>query len=148
LRLEAETAAVERARAEAAAALRLRQQAQETEVEFEIDLDRDPFADFRPETEEQRKSLLRLMPLTDWARFENGRRPASPTVAKEDDLHDLMEGLDLPAHVAGVTYARGCRIRRVRVPAPRAAPRKGNPRPVILSKRALAEVREEKRTGR
>jgi dTMP kinase len=151
LRLEAEAAraAAEQARLEAEAAERERVRLlQEAELEVEIDLDRDPFADFRPEAEEQRHSLLRLMPLTNWATPQQGRRGAQAQSARHDDLHELMEGLALPAHVAAVTYASGCRIRRVRVPAVRATPRKGPARPVILSKRALEEVRCEGRTGR
>jgi hypothetical protein len=142
LRLEAEAAraAAEAARMEAEAAERERLRVQQQEVEFEVDLDRDPFAEFRPEAEEARRSLLRLMPLTDWATPQPGRRTAAEA-PPQDDLHDLMEGLALPAHVAGVTYASGCRIRRVRVPAVRTAPRKGTTRPVILSKKALDEAR-------
>jgi len=47
----------------------------------------------------------------------------------------------VPAHVAGVTYASGCRIRRVRVPAARPVPRGRNAKTLIVSKRALDEVR-------
>jgi hypothetical protein len=81
------------------------------------------------------------MPLTDWAQVQPGRRQTPAATAQENDLHELMEGLALPAQVASVTYASGCRIRRVRVPAARTAPRKGTARPLILSKRALEEVR-------
>ena len=143
LRLEAEAAA-ERARLAAAAAERERL---ETEVEYEVNLDHDPFADFRPEAEERHQSLLRAMPLSQWAKPKETRPPA-PETAAEDDLHDLMEGLALPAHVAGVTYARGCRIRRVRVPAARPAPRGRNAKAVIVSKRALEEARAENRSER
>jgi hypothetical protein len=57
-------------------------------------------------------------------------------------LRDLMDDLALPPHVAGVTYAQGCRIRRVRVPALPDSARGKTTRPVILSKRALQEARE------
>jgi len=70
----------------------------------------------------------------------------------ENELHDLIDGLDLPSEVAAVTYGGGCRIRRVRVPAPRTtAPRArgaSGSRPVILSKRALNEVRSETQSER
>jgi hypothetical protein len=52
-----------------------------------------------------------------------------------------MEGLSLPPQVAAVSYARGCRIRRVRVPASTAPRPQGAP-PIILSKRALDQVRQ------
>jgi hypothetical protein len=84
------------------------------------------------------------MPLSEWATLQQ-RRPPSDTASREDDLRHLMEGLALPEHVAGVGYASGCRIRRVRVPAARSAPRKGTARPVIVSKRALEEVRSANR---
>ena len=52
-----------------------------------------------------------------------------------------MAGWTLPPHVAGVTYARGCRIRRVRVPAIEGARRERGAKPLIVSKRALDEAR-------
>ena len=161
-RLEAEARAAEEAQlaaeaaererlevAEAAARARQRAQQVEAEIEYEVDLDSDRFADFRPEVEERRQSLLQLMPLTVWAKVEP-RRPSTDSEAPGDDLHGLMAGLALPPNVAAITYGGGCRIRRVRVPpasAPRAKGARGS-RPVILSKRALDEVREENRTGR
>jgi hypothetical protein len=142
LRLEAEAVA-ERARLAAAAAERERLEA---EVEYEVNLDQDPFADFRPESEESRQSLLRAMPVSQWAKREETRQLASEIA--QDEVHNLIEGLALPPHVAGVTYARGCRIRRVRVPAARPAPRSRNAKTVIVSKRALEEARAENRSGR
>jgi hypothetical protein len=82
------------------------------------------------------------MPLAIWARREESKKPASSEVSV-DDLRDMIAGLALPPHVAGVSYGRGCRIRRVRVPAAAAAPRTRGARPVILSKRALDELRAE-----
>jgi hypothetical protein len=68
-------------------------------------------------------------------------RPPEPlTVA--DELRHLMAGLSVPAHVASVGYARGCRIRRVRVPGGKDRRRGETPGPVILSRRALDEQRE------
>jgi hypothetical protein len=78
------------------------------------------------------------MPLAGWARRDSIAPP--PAAASSSELHDLFAWLALPPQVAGVTYPRGCRIRRVRVPqAPAARPR--SPHPVILSKRTLDEQR-------
>ncbi len=64
--------------------------------------------------------------------------------AVEDDLQGLMAGLRVPATVAAVTYPRGCRIRRVRVKAPKATGTTGDKRrPVIVSRRALRGSRED-----
>jgi hypothetical protein len=56
-----------------------------------------------------------------------------------------MAGFRLPPQVAGVAYARGCRIRRVRVPSGSTGPRSmGQDRTqptVIVSRRALDEAR-------
>jgi hypothetical protein len=81
------------------------------------------------------------MPLGVWAKVEP-RKPAADADG-QDDLRDLIDGLDLPTEVAAISYADGCRIRRVRVPAAAAPKTRGarNSRPVILSKRALDEVR-------
>jgi hypothetical protein len=145
VKLAAEAAEREQLRLEAEAAAERARERLEPDVEYEVDLDSDPFADFRPEAEERHQALLRLMPLSQWAKLE-GTRPATPeAAAREDDLHDLMEGLAVPPHVAGVTYASGCRIRRVRVPAARPAPRGRNAKTLIVSKRALDEVRSGNR---
>jgi hypothetical protein len=80
------------------------------------------------------------MPRAAWARTEV-RRAAEEPQAAGDDLRDLMEHLALPPHVAGVSYAQGCRIRRVRVPADRAARKGHGKQTVILSRRALDEAR-------
>ena len=52
----------------------------------------------------------------------------------------MIAGLAVPPQVAGVSYASGCRIRRVRVPAS-AAPRVQGSPPVILSTQSLADKR-------
>jgi CheY-like chemotaxis protein len=91
---------------------------------------------------------LRLTPLAMWARADvnspasrQRTRPPEPlTVA--DELRHLMAGLSVPAHVASVGYARGCRIRRVRVPGGKDRRRGETPGPVILSRRVLDEQRE------
>nr|MDQ3349458.1 hypothetical protein [Acidobacteriota bacterium] len=57
-----------------------------------------------------------------------------------DELREVMAGLSLPPQVAGVSYGHGCRIRRVRVPAS-TAPRTPGAPPLILSRRALDQMR-------
>ena len=95
------------------------------------------------------------MPLAFWARQlaapSTHRLPPSglPPVASKpaetpaDEIRELMAGLSVPPQVAGVTYGRGCRIRRVRVPASTAPRVQGGARPLILSKRALNQARAE-----
>jgi hypothetical protein len=90
------------------------------------------------------------MPLAIWARAEldkHPRRGAAMTEAPErsvnDELRDLMSRLAVPPNVAGVTYPRGCRIRRVRVPGGRERRQGETPGPVILSKRALENQRSQ-----
>jgi hypothetical protein len=81
------------------------------------------------------------MPLKEWARTEVRQRPKVEETPACDDLRELMERLTIPPHVAGVTYPRGVRIRRVRVPAQAgASPAPGSPT-VILSRRALEDSR-------
>jgi hypothetical protein len=83
---------------------------------------------------------VRLVPLAVWARFD--RTDPSAQETERDELRELMKGLSVPPHVASVSYARGCRIRRVRVPASEKATRgRGPSGPVILSRRALDEAR-------
>ena len=82
----------------------------------------------------------RLGPLARWARKEaRGKTKAAPVTA--DDVRALIASLSVPPAVASVTYARGCRIRRVRVP-PTASGRSDSVGAVILSRRLLAERRE------
>jgi hypothetical protein len=90
---------------------------------------------------------VRLTPLAMWARSEApiaSPPPASDASADRttaDEVRDLMAGLSIPPHVAAVSYARGCRIRRVRVPAASRTEGGKVAGPVILSKRALSERR-------
>jgi hypothetical protein len=106
----------------------------------------DPFAEFRDFTEFQppadipspQPRAVRLAPLSMWARIETPR--TQPPAPPRDELAELMKGLTLPATVAGVGYARGCRIRRVRVPAA-TEELKATKGPIILSRAALAEMR-------
>ena len=95
-------------------------------------------------------SLLRLMPLAIWARAEIEKHPKrsaavidAPERSVNDELRDLMSRLAVPPNVAGVSYPRGCRIRRVRVPGGRERRQGETPGPVILSKRALEQRRSE-----
>src|SRR4029453_5372775 len=98
------------------------------------------FAEFREEYDHVGPGVFRLMPLAAWARTEVPQAPdAEPP--PPDDLRELMAAWTLPPHVAGVTYARGCRIRRVRVPAIEGARRERGGKPLIVSKRALDEAR-------
>jgi len=85
--------------------------------------------------------INRLGPLATWARMEP-RRTESPSSG--DDLRMLLGGLAVPAAVAGVRYARGARIRRVRVPAARSNESGDSVGPVILSRKTLAERREQR----
>jgi hypothetical protein len=82
----------------------------------------------------------RLGPLATWARMEP-RRSDEPSTS--DDLRMLLGGLAVPPAVAGVRYPRGCRIRRVRVPAAKGGDAGDSVGPVILSRRALADQREQ-----
>jgi hypothetical protein len=80
----------------------------------------------------------RLGALASWARSENQTRGAG---YGDDDLRGLLTGLAVPSAVVAVGYGRGCRIRRVRVPAAREPKEAEAVGAVIISKRALAEQR-------
>jgi hypothetical protein len=144
-RLERERLEAERLEAERLAREAERLEAEAAEQEIEIDLDHDPFADFRGD--ETESALLKLMPVTAWARTDERKPDVSSESPRNDEFHELMAGLSIPTHVAVVAYARGCRIRRVRVPAPRPASRARLSRPVILSKRALHAARNDQQSG-
>jgi hypothetical protein len=156
VRLEAEAAAererihLEEELQRAAAALEASQLEEDADGEIEINLDAeidepveldDPFAAFREGHDEQVAGILTRIPVTAWARVETPAAPAAPEVDFADDCGELLSRLMLPADVAGVRYADGCRIRRVRVPATGKAPAKTKG-PVILSRRALNELRQ------
>jgi hypothetical protein len=57
----------------------------------------------------------RLGPLARWARTDAPRGAKGPAVTSED-VRSLISSLAVPAAVASVSYPRGVRIRRVRVP--------------------------------
>lgn len=81
-----------------------------------------------------------LGPLAAWVRFD--RVAAAPAVrTTSDELRALMERLSLPLPVASVTYARGCRIRRVRVQGGKSRKTSERTGPVILSKKLLDDQR-------
>jgi hypothetical protein len=102
----------------------------------------DRYAEFRADHDEP-KGVLRLMPLSQWARPE-AKRPNGDDPAAEDDLQRLISGLRVPPTVAAVSYPRGCRIRRVRVRAPKTTAATGEKRrPVIVSRRALRGSRDD-----
>ena len=85
-------------------------------------------------------SVLRLMPIESFAR--SSRRPAaSQQPPSTDEATGLMQGLKVPLHLAGFEYPRQCRIRRVRVLAPADDQLAEAPGPVIVSRRALGELR-------
>ncbi|HET8775520.1 MAG TPA: hypothetical protein VFP80_17095, partial [Thermoanaerobaculia bacterium] len=101
----------------------------------------DNFAEFREEYDQVVPEVFRHMPLATWARMESWRtQPADAADPQPDDVRELIAALALPAHVAGVAYPRGCRIRRVRVPGGKKRTPRGA-QTVILSRRALDEVR-------
>lgn len=83
----------------------------------------------------------RLGPLARWARKETKGTKSTPVTA--DDVRALIGSLCVPPAVASVTYAKGCRIRRVRVP-PAGSDRSDSMGAVILSRRLLAEHRERR----
>jgi hypothetical protein len=101
----------------------------------------DQFAEFREEYDHVGPGVFRLMPLAAWARTEHPNHGSGGEPPPPDDLRELMAGWTLPPQVAGVTYATGCRIRRVRVPATGAVKKERGARPVIVSRRALDEAR-------
>ncbi len=106
----------------------------------------DGFAEFREEYDHVVPPLFRHMPLAGWARTESWKKAAEPAEQRErDEVREWMASLALPPNVAGVTYARGCRIRRVRVPGSGATGKRGGQQTVIVSRRALEEVRSATR---
>lgn len=89
------------------------------------------------------RAAERLGPLARWARVESpGKSKAAPVTA--DDVRALMASLSVPTGVAWVSYPRGVRIRRVRVPPAAGTEPTDSVGAVILSRRALAEQREKR----
>ena len=98
----------------------------------------------RPTARTENADDKRLAPLAMWARADEGMEydieqvlPGEPLA----HLPGLMAGLRLPEHVAAVRYASGCRIRRVRVAPGPEKPRGDKRQVVIVSKKALRELR-------
>jgi hypothetical protein len=101
----------------------------------------DPYSEFR-EHSDGPTGVLRLMPLAAWARTgKSTGAAAEPSTEPRSDLQELIARLSIPPQVAVVSYPRGCRIRRVRVPPPRDVPAADTRQPVIVSRRALQEKR-------
>jgi hypothetical protein len=93
------------------------------------------------------------MPIDQFARQErsngNGKRvvweaPKPEKTEPTDDVQGVFSGLKLPVPVASFEYPRHCRIRRVRVLAPPNDTLVDAPGPVIVSKRALGEIRQSR----
>ncbi|HXE81411.1 MAG TPA: hypothetical protein VNK41_11705, partial [Vicinamibacterales bacterium] len=94
-------------------------------------------------------------PLAIWARREaapngtaaapaaNGNGAASPNGSVSTELHAILRTLKLPPHVAEVSYAGGCRIRRIRVRARKRGKQDGAAPLIVLSRRRLAELRAQ-----
>jgi hypothetical protein len=95
----------------------------------------------------------RLTPLAIWARMEAEDEPTEGARtgrtadnggesdrSAADEIRQMAESRRMPVHVWAVSYPRGCRIRRVRVPHRETERRKGDPT-VILSKKLLQETR-------
>jgi len=59
----------------------------------------------------------------------------------DDEMAALMRGLQLPASIAAVRYARGARIERVRIKARRRRPLKKDAPTLVVSRKALDELR-------
>jgi hypothetical protein len=84
----------------------------------------------------------RLGPLARWARTETPRAARTAPVTGED-VRALISSLAVPPAVASVSYPRGCRLRRVRVPVSPDHDGGDGSGSVLLSRRTLAEQREK-----
>jgi hypothetical protein len=115
----------------------------ETEMVAAGTIDRNEWtSDLRPS---DGRASDRLGPLARWARVEPRKTKDAPVGA--DDVRALIASLSVPDSVAWVSYARGCRIRRVRVPPAAESDPADSLGAVILSRRALAEQREKRPTA-
>jgi hypothetical protein len=106
----------------------------------------DQFAEFREEYDHVVPEVFRHMPVDAWTRTESWRKKDDAVTAQEqerDEFRELMAALTLSPQVAGVSYPRGCRIRRVRVTGPKPDPR--GEQTLIVSRRALEEARSAAR---
>ncbi len=89
------------------------------------------------------------MPVTDWAKLERRKNQEEDT--PQEEYARFFSSLSVPPHVAAVTYPRGCRIRRVRVRAleqPVEAAAERTRKPLIVSRRALQETRNQPQADR
>jgi hypothetical protein len=91
--------------------------------------------------------VLRLIPVSSWARVER-RKTDDEEPAARDEFLQVLSGLHIPQQVAAISYPRGCRIRRVRVRAldQPAAP-SDSKSTLIVSKKALQESRTKHRSA-
>ncbi|HEV3486952.1 MAG TPA: hypothetical protein VG106_16185, partial [Vicinamibacterales bacterium] len=104
------------------------------------------FAEFSEEHEKLQAGILGLDCLDAWARRDRRAASVETERVESDELSELFAALTIPAPVASVGYPGGCRIRRVRVPPdPSAKPAGKKGQPVILSRRALDEMRSANR---
>jgi hypothetical protein len=89
------------------------------------------------------------MPVADWATQE--RRKTQQEETPQEEYARFFSSLTVPAPVAAVTYPRGCRIRRVRVRTleqPTEAMPEKTRKPLIVSRRALQETRNQTQADR
>ena len=78
-----------------------------------------------------------------WARSSEAPRAAKGAPVTSDDVRALISSLAVPAAVASVSYATGCRIRRVRVPVSPDADGGDGTAAALLSRRSPAEQRKQ-----
>ena len=103
----------------------------------------DQFSDFRASVVgASAASIFRLMPIESFARPAKWTPKPTVDTTATDDAQGLIANLGLPVDVAGFEYPRQCRIRRVRVLAPADEGVPPAPGPVIVSRKALGELRE------
>jgi len=101
-------------------------------------------ADLLAATPDRPRSSPRPLSMWVW-RTDHGEPLAAATPAPADDFRGLVDRLNIPAAVAAVCYARGVRIRRVKItPGEKHASRKHDEgRVIILSRKMLKAVRAE-----
>ncbi len=95
----------------------------------------------------QEPPATRLAPLAVWARAEHAARPGESSqdlkfeslACREESSPEAVAALRFAEDVAGVRYASGCRIRRVRIAPPKKAHARDH-RVLILSRKALREL--------
>ena len=86
---------------------------------------------------------LGLAPRASWLRRESG---ASDAADRIEDVRALLSTLAVPSSIASVSYPRGCRIRRVRVPAV-ADPESGETAGPVLASHSAGDHRDRRPTA-